>query len=75
MASSTYKVTSQRQTTVSNGATYVPAMIIAFKTGKGNYGNITVDASDYTLAKVKADLQAAADLLDEVGDIDTIPKS
>jgi hypothetical protein len=61
-----WKVTGQRQTTISNGVTYVPAMIIGLKTEKGNYVNITLGADEYSIDGVKAAAQAAADTADEI---------
>jgi len=60
-------VTGQRQTTVSNGLTYVPAMIIGFRTEGGNTGNVTLTGDQYTSEGVIAALQSAADLIDKVG--------
>jgi hypothetical protein len=62
-----WKVTGQRQTTVSNGLTYVPAMLISFKTKDGNLGSIEVPSSEYTKAKVAALLHTAATEIDEIG--------
>jgi len=70
-ATAEWKVTGQRQTTISNGQTYVPAMIISYVTGLGNYGNITVDAKDYNGPTIVALLQAAADQIDTVGQFQT----
>ena len=62
-----WKVTGQRQTTVSNGLTYVPAMIVGFQTEGGNAGNVTLTGDQYTSEGVNAALQSAADLIDNVG--------
>ena len=62
-----WKVTGQRQTTVSNGLTYVPAMLISFKTKDGNLGSIEVPSSEYTKFTVAALLTKAATEIDEIG--------
>ena len=62
-----WKVTGQRQTTVSNGLTYVPAMLISFKTKDVNLGSIEVPSSEYTKVKVAARLETAATEIDEIG--------
>jgi hypothetical protein len=62
-----WRVTNQRQTTVSDGVTYVPEMIVGFQTEQGNFANITVQAADYTEDKLKDLLQAAADTVDGIG--------
>jgi hypothetical protein len=72
-----WAVTSQRQTTVSDGNTFVQAVIVGFQTGAGNKGNVTIQAADYTsTSKVAAVIQEAANLMDEVsglssGTVDT----
>ena len=62
-----WHVTGQRQTTVSNGLTYVPAMLISFRTKDGNLGSIEVPASEYTVAKVTSLLTKAATEIDAIG--------
>jgi hypothetical protein len=62
-----WKVTGQRQTTVSNGLTYVPAMLISFRTKDGNLGSIEVPASEYTVAKVTELVTRAAETIDAIG--------
>ena len=62
-----WKITGQRQTTINNGQTYVPAMIVSFVTGEGNAGNVTVPHYDYTTALVREHVQNAADAVDEIG--------
>ena len=47
-----WRVTKQRQTTVSDGVSYVPAMIIGFQTEGGNYANVTVTAEKYNPSDV-----------------------
>lgn len=66
---SSWEVTSQRPTTQNNGVSYVPAMLIGFRTGRGNVGTITVDAADYTEAEVRKLIQRAADTVDEIGSL------
>jgi hypothetical protein len=61
-------VTTQRQTTMNDGNTFVPAVIVGFQTAGGNYGNVTIAASDYPDAnKVASLLQAAAYTMDQIG--------
>ena len=62
---SAWKVTSQRQTTMSDGNTFVPAVIVGFRTGSGNYGNVTIAATDYP-EKVGEYVTAAAEAMDSV---------
>ncbi len=64
-----WKVTGQRQTTINNGQTYVPAMIVSFVTGEGNAGNVTVPHYDYTPDRVTSAVQDAADQVDQVGNM------
>ena len=61
-----YVVTGQRQTTVSNGLTYVPAMIISAQSSGGNYFNVTVTADNYHGEYIDKALNAAADQIDGV---------
>lgn len=61
-----YTVTGQRQTTVSNGLTYVPAMIISFQTSAGNFANITVTSDHYHGEYIDNALNTAADQIDGV---------
>ena len=69
-----WHVTGQRPTTVSNGLTYVPAMIVGFKTAGGWVGSIEVPAPDYTEDKVTALLTKAAATMDAIGKL-TGPES
>ncbi len=62
-----WRVTQQRQTTVSDGVTYVPAMIIGFQTEGGNFANVTVTAEKYNLDDVHSIIQGAADQIDNIG--------
>ncbi len=62
-----WRVTNQRQTTVSDGVSYVPAMIIGFQTEGGNFANVTVTAEKYNLDDVKSIIQGAADQIDNIG--------
>jgi hypothetical protein len=62
-----WRVTNQRQTTVSDGVTYVPAMIIGFQTEGGNFANVTVTADKYNPDDVNEILQGAADQIDNIG--------
>ncbi len=64
-----WKITGQRQTTINNGQTYVPAMIVSFITGEGNAGNITVPHYDYTTDRVRGAVQNAADQVDEIANL------
>jgi hypothetical protein len=61
-----WKVTGQRQTTVYNGVSYVPAMIVGILTGAGNYVNVTIDGDHYNVNDAKPALQAAADAADDI---------
>jgi len=60
-------VTKQRQTTVSDGVTYVPAMIIGFQTEGGAFANVTVTADKYNPDDINAIIQGAADQIDNIG--------
>ncbi len=62
-----WRVTQQRQTTVSDGVTYVPAMIIGFQTEGGNFANVTVTAEKYNPDDVNSIIQGAADQIDNIG--------
>ena len=62
-----WRVTKQRQTTVSDGVSYVPAMIIGFQTEGGNYANVTVTAEKYNSSDVNDIIQGAADQIDNIG--------
>ena len=66
-----WKVTSQRQTTMSDGNTFVPAVIVGFQTAGGNFGNVTIVASEYP-QKVAMICQAAADAMDGVSGLGTL---
>ena len=60
-----WATTTQRVSTLSDGNTYVPSVIVGFNTGLGNYGYVEVAASDYP-AKVPALISAAAAAMDGV---------
>ena len=62
-----WRVTKQRQTMVSDGVTYVPAMIIGFQTEGGNFANVTVTAEKYNPDDVNSIIQGAADQIDNIG--------
>ena len=62
-----WRVTKQRQTTVSDGVSYVPAMIIGFQTEGGNFANVTVTAEKYNPDDVNSIIQGAADQIDNIG--------
>jgi hypothetical protein len=62
-----WRVTNQRQTTVSDGVTYVPAMIVGFQTEGGNYANITITKDHYNAEQVPGLIQGAADQIDNIG--------
>jgi hypothetical protein len=62
-----WRVTNQRQTTVSDGVSYVPAMIIGFQTEGGNFANITVTADKYNAEDTPGLIQGAADQIDNIG--------
>lgn len=66
-----WAVTGQRQTTVSNGITYVPAMIVGFQTEGGNFASVTLTADKYNGPGVTAAVQAAADQIDAIGAFNT----
>ena len=63
---STWTVTGTRQSTMSNGQTFVPSVIVSFVTGLGNYGNVELAASSATATAVQAAVQQAADFLDGI---------
>lgn len=62
-----WRVTNQRQTTVSDGVSYVPAMIIGFQTEGGNFANITVTSDKYNAKDTPGLIQGAADQIDNIG--------
>lgn len=62
-----WQVTNQRQTTVSDGLTYVPAMIVSFVTEGGYYGSVTLTKNQYNTDKAPGIIQAAADQIDTLG--------
>ena len=63
---SSWTVTGVRQSTMTNGQTYVPSVIVSFVTGLGNYGNTELAASVATQAAINAAVQQAADFLDGI---------
>jgi hypothetical protein len=62
-----WRVTNQRQTTVSDGVSYVPAMIVGFQTEGGNFANVTVTAEKYNPDDINDIIQGAADQIDNIG--------
>ena len=62
-----WRVTNQRQTTVSDDVSYVPAMIVGFQTEGGNFASITVHKENYNPTDINELLQAAADQIDNIG--------
>lgn len=63
---STWTVTGVKQSTMSNGQTFVPSVIVSFVTGLGNYGNTEIAASVATATAVNDAVQQAADFLDAI---------
>ena len=64
----TWAVTTQRQSVMSDGNTFVPSVIVGFQTAQGNKGNVEVNATDYASpATVAKYIQAAAYQMDQIG--------
>lgn len=67
MAETAWEVTSQRQTSVSNGDTYVPAIIVTFKVADNVFGSVTVPESEYNVKMVREMIQTKANEIEAVG--------
>lgn len=70
MASASWSVTSQQQTTQPDAAgRFTTGVIVNFTTAKGHSGSVFVPEAQYSVDNVRAMVQAKANLLDAVGSL------